>query len=304
MQKYNWADSQFKIRFQIDFEKDKNMLVSWADSNSDNFQPVISIPGILSFIDLRANFFSIQSYLGKKSTFLVDLKEFKLQEKARKLDVNENIQVSEHLTEEIFQKVNAFTTRISNDQIYMKKLAEGYASAQSKVNYFQALVVDLFRGTRKMEENVLESINRLSSLSPENIPKLARIKTYFETLRSKQKKLFDRFNGTADFGRMKKVMRKLRVNLRKIDRAIENITANIQSAEFDTTFGRISSVMDVLKGMSFKSDLEKVKQQVELIRERTKKGNSMGLIGLVGFGVIVFAGAYCMFKTIKRAEDV
>lgn len=303
MQKYNWADSQFKMRFQIDFEKEKNMVVSWADSKSSNFQPVLTIPGIVSFVDLRANFFSVHCFLGKKSTFIVDLKEFQLQEKARKLDVHENIQVSEHLTEEIFQKVNAFTSRISNDHTYMKSLAEGYASTHSKAKHFQALVVDLFRGTRKMEENVLESISRLSSLNPENIPKLTRIKTYFDTLRSKQKKLFERFNGAADFGRMKTVMRKLRSNLRKMDRAIQNITSNIQSAEFDSLFGRISAVMEVLKGIAFQKDLEKVKEQVESIRKQTKKGNSIGLLGLLVFGLFVFAGSYCMFKTIKRAED-
>lgn len=300
---FSWLERPFKLRIQVDFEKERKLVMGYSPANEDNFTPILSVAGIHSMVDMRSNYFSMQVFLGKKSTFLINLNELRVSEKARRLDVSENLVVSEYLAEEIFQKVRQFSDKFEKDQTYLKTIYDGYSSALAKTNQFQTIVVDLFKGSRKLEESVIESISRLSSMNPETLPKMMRIKAYFETIMTKQTRLFDRFNGAKDFGKLKQILRKFRGVLKRMEKAITNINESLASAEFDGLFGRVTSVMDVLKRLSFKDDLEGIRRQIKGIRERAKETNSWGMLGLIAFGVFLFAGSMCIFNAIKKAES-
>lgn len=180
---------------------------------------------------------------------------------------------------------------------------EGYSGAVARASQLQTMVVDLFKGGRKLEEGVVESMSKMSSLGPENLPKMMRIKAFFKTIKDKQKRLYERFTAAKDFGRLKGVMRKFRSTLKRMERAVEGININLDSSEFSALINRASSVLDVLKGMSFQHDLEEVRKKVGGIKEKVKQGNGWGLIGLLAFGMVVFAGSFCVFSAIKRAEE-
>jgi hypothetical protein len=241
--------------------------------------------------------------LGNKSTFVVNLLGLSIAEKAQKLDITKDINVSNYLAEEIFQKVQQFSEKLGNDQAYLKSVFEGYTSAVARAMQLQTMVVDLFKGGRKLEEGVVESISKMSTLNPENLPKMIRIKAFFKTIKEKQNRLFERFTAAKDFGKLKGIMRKFRSTLKRMERAIEGINQSLDSSEFSALITRTSSVLDVLKGMSFQNDLEEVRKKVSGIKAKVKEGNGWGLIGLIAFGMAVFAGSFCVFSAIKRAEE-
>lgn len=234
---------------------------------------------------------------------MVNLHSLTVSEKAQRLDYNKDLSVSHYLAEEIFQKVQQFSERLGSDHAYLKTIFDGYTNAVAKAQQLQTMVADLFRGGRKLEEGVLEHITKLSSLNPENLPKMLRIKAFFNTIRDKQMRLFQRFSSAKDFGKLKVAMRKFRSTLKRLERAIEGISTNLDSDQFSLLVNKANSVLDVLKGFSFQNDLEEVRRKVGTIKEKAKQGKGWGLISLIAFGMVVFIGSFCVFATIKKAEE-
>lgn len=226
-----------------------------------------------------------------------------LAEKAQKLDVSRDIAVSHHLAEEIFDKVKQFSDKLAGDQEYFKSVFEGYTGALERSQLLQTMVNDLFRGSRKFEEGVVESISKMSDFTPENLPKMMRVKSYFNTIREKQTRLFNRFNSAKDFGKLKSVMRKFRATLKRMEKAIGNVNQSLESDQFSQLITKTTSVLGVLQGMDFQKDLEEVRRKVGNVKEKVKQGNSWGLIGLIAFGMVVFAGSFCVFSAIRKAEE-
>lgn len=303
LQQFEWLNTPFRLRFRIDFEKERTLRLVYSKDDGSPEVPVLVVPSIQTYIDHRANFFSLQANLGRRSTFVVNLVSLHVYERKRKLEITDYLSISSHLSEEIFQKVQAYTASLQQDQKSLKSIFDGYSGVLNRASELQAMVVDFFRGSRRMEETVLESISKLSSLNPDNLPKMIRIKTYFETLKAKQKRIFERFEGAKDFAKLKKALRKLRSTMKKMEKGLTEVSASMGTTEFEEMFAKIGSVTEVLKKLDFKADLEGVRQTVSELKRKSKEGKGWGLFWMVAFGFLVFAGCLCMFSVIKKAEE-
>lgn len=258
MQEFDILEKPFDLKFVIDFEKTKTMSVLYKPQYEPGYVKVFEISNIIHYINQNQNFFSMMTHLGKKHTFIVILRDVSVFEKKHKLDVEETLAVSNNLSQEIFSKINDFTLILNSNKDQLSSIYQNYLNTSQKAARFQTLVVDLFRGSKKFEEGVLESLTNLKSINPDNLPRMIRVRNYFMTLKEKQARLFDRFQQAKDFGKLKNVIRLMRSSFKKIDKAVEQITDLISSQEFQIFFKKTDSLIEVLNQMSFQEDLVKV----------------------------------------------
>lgn len=223
-----------------------------------NYSKFIEVPNIQNYIDHANNYFSVFAHLGKQSTFSFELRELTISEKHQGLDVESSLMVSHHLTEEIFRKVNDFTTRFVENKDQVKYIFDGYSKAANKAVYLQTLIVDLLKGTHKFEERIIESIINLKGINPMNVPKLRRVELYLQTLTDKQTRLADRFDKAKDFFKLKDVIKKMRHLLTKFEKSVSKILRLVSSPEFDSFFNTVDSLTLMLNKVDLTKDLERV----------------------------------------------
>ena len=163
-------------------------------SNTDSdFTSCFEIDHILRYISTQGNFFQIQVSTGRKYTMKVDLYDLTVKEKQHRLDIDDSLLVSHDLVEEIFDKVHNFSSKLNADKEGLKGLIELQTNLLEKARYFEIFTKDLYFGTRRFQEHMIENLSKYKTVNPESLPKMNRVKDRIKTLEQKQAKIFERF---------------------------------------------------------------------------------------------------------------
>jgi hypothetical protein len=200
----------------------------------------------------------MQVSTGSRFTMKIDLYQIKLLEKKHKLDVEDSLLVSHELVEEIFDKVAHFTDKIGKNTEALRSIQDLQSSLLTKSKYLEIFTKDLYMGTRRFQEHMIENLNKYKLVNPESMPKMAKIRQSIKTLETKQAKIFERFMTIKSLLSAKKVFKKTRSYLRRMDKVVEDLSSQVTSPEFTGFFTKTSQLIELLRNMNFKKLIEEV----------------------------------------------
>ena len=246
------------VRIQMDFEKGDKISVLVKETETGELRKCFEIPYIHNYVNRNINYFNIMTSMGSDSTYSLALQDLRVYEKKNRLDVNESLHVSHELMVEIFDKVKTFTSKFNADGKTLVSVDSSYKELFKKAALLHTFANDLFRGTRKFEEHVIENLKKYKLFNPENLPKMLRIKTYLETLKYKQNRVFQRFVSIKGLFAAKKVFKMTQKNLRRVDGSFKSFLKLLSSEEMTGFSKKMEHFMGLMKNVNLKQSIEDV----------------------------------------------
>lgn len=237
----------------FDFETSKTLKLVVVNDGGSAPTECFTVAAIDRYVAHDSNHMNVFTSMGSHFTFSVGLTEVTFAEKKHRLDVKESLQVSKELAAEIFDKVRTFSAAINADKATLKEVTEGYRELAAKSAQLEGYVADLFRGTRRFEEHVVESITRLTVMNPQTIPKMMRIRALLDTLRFRQDKVFQRLVSIKGLMAAKKVFKRARSLLKKVELGLKTLTDDVNSDDFRRFFAKANSFAGLLNRIDLPS---------------------------------------------------
>ena len=246
------------LRILIDFENSKKLQFLYKASTDDEYKHCFDIEHVNRYLPTQGLFMQMQVSTGSRFTMKVELYQLRVLEKKHKLDVDDSLLVSHELVEEIFDKVAHFTDKIGKNTETLRSIQELQSSLLTKSRYLEIFTKDLYLGTRRFQEHMMENLNKYKLVNPESLPKMSKIRQSIKTLEAKQSKIFERFMTIKSLLSAKKVFKRTRAYLRRMDNVVEDLSAQVTSPEFTGFFKKTSQLIELLKNMNFRKLVEEV----------------------------------------------
>ncbi len=235
----------------LDFEKTQSLYVKFKKDEDPHWHTCIKAPGIRDFIDHRHTYFEMFASTGKKYTLSVKLYEFFVYEKLHRLDIEERHAVQHELAKEIFDKMVYFTEEINEDKETLAQVTDTYKSVNIKTKALEIYIHDLFRGTKRLEEHMIEIMQRFSKMTPDSIPKMKKVKLMIAALEAKQTAIYNRFTNIRGILNSRQVFQNMRSSLQKMEGIALQLNEQIGSDAYQTFFGKTTKVMDLITTVDF-----------------------------------------------------
>lgn len=289
---------------ELDFERDNSLRLVTQNGSEGTPTECFKVQGINQYIDVHSSYMNIFTSMGSESVFEIVLKELVFAEKKHGLDVREALHVSHELAAEIFDKVKTYTGMIHDNQAVMRELTSAYKDLADKANRLEVFMQDLFRGTRRFEEHAVESITKLQTVNPETLPKLMRVKILLTSLQQRQDKIFQRLVTIKGQFAAKKVFRKARKMLKRVELSFKELSDDIGSNQFGAFFTRIEGFVDLLKRIDLQTYVEDVRKRVAGKKAVAKKTQQYGLISVLLLAGISLVCSWLICRMIAKAEKL
>jgi hypothetical protein len=289
---------------ELDFERENSLRLLTQNGPDESPMECFTVHGINRYIDIHTSYINLFTSMGSESVFDIILKELVFAEKKHRLDVKEALHVSHELAAEIFDKVKTYTGMISQNKEMMRELTVSYKDLAEKSGRLELFMQDLFRGTRRFEEHVVESITKLQSVNPETLPKLMRVKILLNSLQHRQEKIFQRLVTIKGQFAAKKVFRKARKMLKKVELSFKELSEDIGSQQFSTFFTKIEGFVDLLRRIDLQTYVEDVRTRVAGKKAIIKKAKQYGVISVVILAGLSLICSWLIFRMIAKAEKL
>lgn len=301
---FNDLNEYVDFRITIDFQNSDKLLFSTKKSSqgADGWKTCFSIKNISKYVT-RSNFFiNMQQTAGRKYSLKTELYSFKLIEKHHKLDIDENLHVSHDLVEEIFDKVKAFGQIIETDKEETIALQNKLTKLVSKATLLRHFSEDLKSGTKKLQEYMLQSLNKHRMVNPSNMPKMLIIKDKLMRLQAWHMKIYERFVNIKGLLESTHVIKQTYSSFKRVDKLIGEIVQEISTAKFAEMTKRTKKYMHVLKRVDFIGFLNQINNF------KDEGPNNIEIYGIpllylvAGICVISLLFCCCILRTIKKTE--
>ena len=83
-----------------------------------------------------------------------------------------------------------------------------------KSKYFEVYVKDLYQGTKRLQEQIMQNLIKFRQISPQSLPKMHRIEKIMKSLESKQQAMYQRFKDLQQLIKQKEVMAETKETLK------------------------------------------------------------------------------------------
>lgn len=123
---------------------------------------------------------------------------------------------------------------------------------------------DLFYGTKKFQEFIIEALNQHKLTTPDDVPKMMKIKSIIEGLKIKQQELFESFTSIKALLETRKMFKKTQAQLKIIQAHFTELDSFVQSKKFKKVLKRLEKLMQPLQSKEINrlvSSLIKLKLQ-------------------------------------------
>ena len=165
--------------------------------------------------------------------------------------MNETLVVEHEMVQEIFDKLIHFSEEINEDKDHLKLVYDMYRLTVQKAKILEIYIRDLFKGTRKFEEQMLDNFKKYELINPQNLPKLMKIKNLVLQLETKQRNIYHRFDSIKAVLSARRVFQSMKTSLSKMEGVVLQLNDQIGSDAYQTFFGKTIKVIDFLKKFDF-----------------------------------------------------
>jgi uncharacterized protein YjgD (DUF1641 family) len=294
-------DHTFDLKIEIDFET-RNTLKMSKRKNENEFEVCFEVGRINNYLSHASNYLTLWTSMGTTYNFPVSIFEMHVFEKKHRLDIDESLMVSHELAEEIFDKLNSFQKSVNKDQQLLTSINESYIELLSRGKAFEIFTRDLFDGTRKFEEHVIENLSKYEVFNSENLPQVTRIQQRLVIVRDKQQKLFERFVAIKALFSAKQIFAKSQKALKELESSFNELNDEISSKKFDSFFSNLDEIMEVLTQSEFENTVKEINEKTKAKKKNVHRARKYGLFSIVAILMLTFLFTILIFKLIAKAE--
>ena len=187
-----------KIKISVDYVKYFSLLLDFSYVGQSNYERCLDIPNIMRYLSTENAFFSVKVSNGVNVGFKVGMYNMELREKKHALDISEDLQISHALVGEIYDKVKTFTEDFNRDKKSLGSIMSTMDKVEHYSNFLRIFSKDLNNGTKIMQENMMEYVNRNNYLTMNDFPHLQKIKEKIDSIEKKQNVIYSRFREITD----------------------------------------------------------------------------------------------------------
>lgn len=237
---------------QLDFEGANRMEVLF-EAGGRRFSCFV-VEGQMQYVAARGFYASFKARAALEG-FGVTLLGVAAREKTHSLDVEEELQVSHGLVGEVFDKLAAFTRRLNADAGALRDIAELQTAALRKTDQLELYARDLFFGTKRFQEFIIETLSEHRVFAPDNLPKMEMIRNKVEQLDARQQEFADLFAALRGLLATKKLLARTQKQLRGVQAQMEDLSRVVGSDEFAALVERSQQMMAPLRNLTFSTML-------------------------------------------------
>ena len=256
-------DNFDRLRFKVDYVSDFSLILEYALVGQSEFDRCFKIQNIMRYLSPENAFFSFKVSNGANVGFQVGMYQMELREKKHALDIHEDLQISHALVEEIFDKVKTFTQEYNADKDHLMDIMSSMDMVDHYANFLRLFSKDLNNGTKIMQENMMEYVNRNNYLTMNDFPQLQKIKEKIDSIEKKQNGIYTRFREITDIINNKRVFRKLNKRFKGVDKIMNTLLQTINSDDFERLNERTERLLKFMKEVNFKRLLKKAKKIIK-----------------------------------------
>jgi hypothetical protein len=292
-----------RLRISVDYVNKFHLMLEYSLVQQTDFDRCFVIPNIMRYLSAENAFFSLKVSNGSNIGFKVGMYNMELREKKHALDIHEDLQISHALVEEIFDKVKTFTAEYNSDKEHLSNIMSAMDKVEHYSNFLRIFSKDLNNGTKIMQENMMEYINRNNYLTMNDFPQLQKIKEKMDNIEKKQNVIYSRFRDITDIINNKRVFRKLNKRFKGVDKIMNTLLETINSDDFEQLNNRTVKLLEFMKDVNFKKLLKKAKKIIK--NEEKSFYMSAGNFGFFAIGlicVLLFLVSCGIIRNISKAE--
>ena len=292
-----------ELSFEVDYVKNFSLELKTKTKNGNSGPSCISIPNIMRYLSSDNAYFSIKSSSAKNCAFNINLYKMQLMEKKHSLDIKEELQISQSLVGEIFDKVKHLTEQVQSD----KKSLGQIMNALEEVNHYSIFMrlfsKDLNNGTKLLQENMMEFVNRNNYLTLNDFPQLEKIREKIDFIERKQNEIYSRFRQITNMLLNKRMFSKLNKRFRRVDKIMNKLLDTINSDQFVTLNSKTEKLLNFLKNVNFKKLFRKAKRIIKSEENSfyLSAGN-YGIVSIIAICLLVLVLSCAIIKKITKAE--
>ena len=291
------------IKIVVDYTKEFKLMMTYSNVGNKTMLRCLQIPNIMRYLNKDSAFFSIKTSSGANTALRVGLYKLELKEKQHALDIKKELQISHALVEEIFDKVSTFTEKFSKDKKSLGEIMTTFETLEHYANFLKIFSKDLNDGTRLMQENMMEYVNRNNYLTMNDFPQLKKIKDKIDYVEGKQSTIYARFKKIADMVKKKRVFRKLNKRFKRVEKMMDSLLTTINSDDFEELNTKSNRLLNFIKKVNFDKLLRKARKIVK--REERKSyisAGNYGIVSILAICALIFVISCGILKKINAAE--
>lgn len=292
-----------KLKLSVDYVNQFNLILDYKFVNGGGFERCLDIPNIMRYLSTENAFFSVKVSNGVNLGLKVGMYSMELREKKHALDISEELQISHSLVGEIYDKVKTFTEDFNRDKKNLGSIMSTMDKVEHYSNFLRIFSKDLNNGTKIMQENMMEYVNRNNYLTMNDFPHLQKIKEKIDSIEKKQNVIYSRFREITDIINNKRVFRKLNKRFKSVDKVMKTLLQTINSDDFTKLNQRTERLLSFIKDVNFKKLLKKARK---IIKSEEKSfylsAGNYGVATISGICVLLLIVSCGIIKKINKAE--
>lgn len=292
-----------EISFKVDYVKDFNLQLILKNKSGSESSTCTIIPNIMRYLSSDNAFFSIKSSSGKNNALITSLYKMKLEEKKHSLDIKEELQISHALVSEVFDKVKNFTDQFQADKKSLSEIMTSLEEVFHYSNFMRIFSKDLNNGTKILQENMMEFVNRNNYMTLNDFPQLNKIKEKIDYIEKKQNEIYSRFRNITEMLINKKMFNKLSRRFKRVDKIMNKLLETINSDQFTNLNSKTENLLKFLKNVNFKKLFKKARKIIK--NEENSfylSAGNYGFISIIAICILVFFLSCAIVKKITKAE--
>lgn len=265
MCEFELLDQVVDFKIVIDYEETDTLTFTFKPqlSRSDEWTTCFTVKNISKYITKSKSFIQMQQITGFKHTLKTEIHKFVVMEKRHRLEVDSNLHVSHDLVEEIFDKVKNFGTILEQDKESMRDLQVVQANLIKKAHLLRLYSEDLKDGTRKLQEFMLQSLNKHRMINPQNMTRMTIIQEKLKNLRSYQQNVYERYVDMKNMLASHNIVKTTHDQFKLIDNLLEQIVGEISSKTFTQFTKKTSKYLKVLQRTDMATLIQQIKEMGE-----------------------------------------
>ena len=296
-------ESLDKVRFNVDYVNDFNLILEYSNVARSKFERCLIIPNIMRYLSSENAYFSVKVSNGINTALKVGMYSMELREKKHSLDIHEDLQISHALVGEIYDKVKTFTADFNTDKKNLGNIMSTMDTVDHYANFLRIFSKDLNNGTKIMQENMMEYVNRNNYLTMNDFPHLQKIKEKIDYIERKQNIIYTRFREITDIINNKRVFRKLNKRFKGVDKVMKTLLNTINSDDFEQLNRRTEKLLKFMKNVDFKKLLKKARK---IIKSEQKSyylsAGNYGVVTIFAICVLLLLVSCGIISKINKAE--
>lgn len=287
-----------RLLLRIDIENAKEIEVLLEEAGT--LKTCLKVPNIHRFFLSKGTTLSLKAFSGALNKLRVEVGGLTLREKRHSFDIDDDLEISHALVEEIFEKVATFTDKFNADKDKLASIYELQQDVSAQSSRLELYAIDLFKGTKKFQEFMLETLAYKKVYGIRQMPKLMKIRNKIDELTRVQKAVFDRFMAIQVLLDSKKIIKKSFRKLVRMQEVMLKIKETVADARFDEVIQQSRRMLEIAS----KGDVREVLQLFADLKDDLSHSATLGIgAGFLVFGVFFLVTfAFLIIRKIIAVE--